>query len=464
MATIHFETLGCKLNQIESESAARCFEEAGFSLDMNPVSATTHEDESVILCVVNTCTVTTKAEQKARRIIRLLQTVYPNAVTLVTGCYAEVEPVEISKLSPDIIVLPGTAKDTLSGIPQKMASAGCSDKASVKKVLSEYISFSPLKNSSFTLATDTFYHHSRSSIKIQDGCNNSCSYCRIHIARGKAVSLNPETVLQRVSLLESKGQKEVVLTGVNLTQYRSVLQGRTMDFADLLQYLIDNTKSIHFRISSLYPERVDDALCTVITSSRVRPHFHLSVQSGSNTVLKNMRRVYNREQVIEACERLRAVKPGCFIACDIITGFPGETDTDWNDTITLAQKCNFSWIHVFPFSPRPGTPAYSMKPQVPARISRQRAAQLTELAISQKTRYIESFVGTPLTGIVEKRHSNEIRAVTENFIHVAVTDNVDTIDPTSLGGKEITLEITEVLTQTDSSDVSSIIEAKGKLV
>jgi len=242
------------------------------------------------------------------------------------------------------------------------------------------------------------------------------------------------------------------------------LNETSVDFADLLQYLLDNTGSINFRIGSLYPERVDDALCAVISHPRVRPHFHLSVQSGSDAVLRNMRRVYNRQQVIDACTRLRQVKPGCFIACDIITGFPAETDQDWNDTMDLARTCAFSWIHVFPFSPRPGTPAYTMKPQVPARVSRERAAQLTELALQQKTDYIESWKGKTLTGIVEKRHPHEIRAVTDNFIHVQITDYPADIDPESLGGKEISLMITEVLTQTDSPDVSSIIEAKGILV
>ncbi len=467
METIHFETLGCKLNQIESESAAHCFEEAGFAIHMDPVSANTQPDPSVILCIVNTCTVTTKAEQKARRIIRLLQDAYPNAVTLVTGCYAEVEPETILKLAPSIVVLPGTAKDTLAGIPQKLtALSGNYQKASVIAALTSHIKLSAVQNSSFTLATDTFYNHSRSSIKIQDGCNNACAYCRIHLARGKAVSLDPDTVLERVKSLEKNGQHEVVLTGVNLTQYKSQLHGQTADFADLLKYLIDNTQDISFRISSLYPERVDDALCTVIQSPRVRPHFHLSVQSGSDAVLKNMRRVYNRQQVLDACNRLRSVKPDCFIACDIITGFPAETDEDWQDTMDLARQCNFSWIHVFPFSPRPGTPAYTMKPQVPARISRTRAAELTSLALQQKTDYIRRWKESskPLTAIVEKRHTNEIRAVTENFIHVLVTEGADGIQPESLGGKQITVEITEVLTQTDAADVSSIIEAKGRLI
>ncbi|MCQ2982337.1 MAG: radical SAM protein, partial [Treponemataceae bacterium] len=312
--TIHFETLGCKLNQIESESAARCFEDAGFGIHMEPVSGSTTPDNSVILCIVNTCTVTTKAEQKARRIIRLLQDIYPQAVTLVTGCYAEVEPAAIAKLASHVVVLPGTAKDTLAGIPAQLKKAveQPADKDVVVKALTSFITLKPVQNSTFTLATDTFYHHSRSSIKIQDGCNNACAYCRIHLARGNAVSLDPETVLERVVNLEKNGQKEVVLTGVNLTQYKSDLNGVAVDFADLLKYLLDNTSSIHFRISSLYPERVDDALCSVICHSRVRPHFHLSVQSGSDAVLRNMRRVYNRQQVIDACNRLRAVKPDCF--------------------------------------------------------------------------------------------------------------------------------------------------------
>jgi threonylcarbamoyladenosine tRNA methylthiotransferase MtaB len=264
--------------------------------------------------------------------------------------------------------------------------------------------------------------HSRSSIKIQDGCNNSCTYCAIHLARGKSVSLDVESVLNRVIQLEKVGQKEVVFTTVNINHYRGEYNGKYLKFAELLDLCLQKTSTIAFRISSLYPEVVDDYFCSVIKNPRVRPHFHISVQSGSNKILKLMNRTYERDAVEKACKLIRTVKKNPFIACDIITGFPGETDEDFEQTLDLCENCQFTWIHIFPFSERKGTVAITLKNKVPQEISKIRCNILTKWAVQQKIKYIESLKGCTRTAILEmlRKPSYTYHCVTDNFLHCQI--------------------------------------------
>ena len=200
-----------------------------------------------------------------------------------------------------------------------------------------------------------------------------------------------------------------------------------------------NTKSVSFRISSLYPERVDDALCKIIQNERIRPHFHLSVQSGSDNILHAMKRPYFAKTVENAVKNIRKIKPNAFIACDIIAGFPGETEKDFELTKELCQKCNFTWIHAFPFSPRPGTEAYKMKNQVPQRIANERVKWLCDEAKKNKKIYIENFIGKEILAIIEKRRTNPVRAVSENFLHLELLGEQNAL--IALQGKEVRVKI-----------------------
>ena len=373
---IHIETLGCRLNQIESESIAKSFSDVGFSISMESVTAKNVIQNEVIMSVLNTCTVTQKSEQKARRIIRLMLEKFPQAVILVTGCYAQLNSEEISQIDKRVFVIGGQIKSRITQIP---------------KLLTEYLQkqdFNPFDfinylqlliktpqlkqffpENTFKLSTSSFFAHSRASLKIQDGCNNNCSYCAIHLARGKSVSIDVKTALERVIELENKGYDEVVLTTVNIGQYRGIFESQYFDFKTLLKYLLENTKKIRFRISSLYPEIIDDSFCDVIKNPRVQPHFHISVQSGSNKILSLMNRRYSKEEVITACKKLKNAKNDPFLACDIITGFPGETDSDFEETMQLCKECGFAWVHAFPYSQRPGTEAVNLNNKVPQYIS-----------------------------------------------------------------------------------------------
>lgn len=513
---VHFETLGCRLNQIESESAARFFADAGFVVDMESMTAAAPVPDNVVLSIINTCTVTGKAEQKARRLIRLLLRKMPRSCVLVTGCYAELEVEAIQAIDQRVCVLPGSRKDLLADIPvelkahlddgceehqieitdflKNLVSRLCKEKPKPTNIKNRHseeeghdkgkdhhhvhesqekksllTSVKPLKNNDlsgftpvadlqntsispvFRLATDTFFAHSRSSIKIQDGCNCECTYCRIHLARGRAVSLDVAEAVARVQQLEEAGQQEVVLTGVNLSQYRGLYQGQRgeeyLNLAGLLKRILENTRSIRIRISSLYPESVDEELCAVISHQRIQPYFHLSVQSGSDTILRAMRRPYRSAQVYRAVELLRQAKNNPFIACDIIAGFPGETDEDFALTQAMCEKCNFAWVHAFPFSPRPGTPAATMKGQVAQSVAGQRVKWLTSFAIQSKCSYISMWKGQVVSAITEhnrqdrknplhSQHDKTVHgengvemqpdngtqqlthAVTENFIHL----------------------------------------------
>ena len=426
---VHFETLGCKLNQAESEGAARTFVDAGFSVTMEPVTAADAVREDMLLCVVNTCTVTAKAEQKARRIIRLLLSKFPACAVIVTGCYAQLNREEIRAIDSRICVLGGQKKGALADVPaivlkELEADAGLHGENLALILQNRFDSHGGEPVSQFRLSTDSFLNHSRASIKIQDGCNAVCTYCRIRLARGKSVSLAAQEVIDRVRAMEEAGQSEVVITTVNIAQYHGAWQDGFVDFAGLLELLIANTEIIGIRISSLYPEIVTERLAKIIENPRVCPHFHISIQSGSDRVLEKMKRPYRISVVYRAIELLRRAKKNPFLACDIIAGFPGETDEDFALTMEMLRKTEMTFVHAFPFSARPGTEAYSMRPMVPNSIAGKRIAELEAYSRESKAAYINSFVGAELPAVCETVHRAKlskdrivVHAVTGNFLH-----------------------------------------------
>ncbi|MGL4986101.1 MAG: tRNA (N(6)-L-threonylcarbamoyladenosine(37)-C(2))-methylthiotransferase MtaB [Treponemataceae bacterium] len=457
MYTVHFETLGCKLNQIESESLANSFAKAGFAVKMKSFFAGSHDisKSKTILCVVNTCTVTGKAEQKARRAIRLLLKNNPDAVVLVTGCYAAVEEKTIENLDVKrVIAISGKLKEYLVDLPSAFFTFLHSSDYTLITLFEWFVAWKKqfLQNchqkahNSFNLTTDDFMIHSRASLKIQDGCDSNCSYCRIKLARGKSVSLCVNEILERVLQLEQKNHAEVILTGVNLSQYKGTFNNnennsseKIYDLPKLLDFLLKNTQKICFRVSSLYPHQITDEFCSVIKHSRIRPHFHLSVQSGSNKILQKMHRNYVYDDIIQAVEKLRKTKIDPFIACDIIVGFPDETEDDFELTLSLCTACNFSWIHAFSFSARPDTEAFLLKDTVSPVIKQFRIKKLLDLACMQKTVYANKWIGKNLSAVVEKGRVGTVRAVTENFLHAEIKTNEQ-----NLAGKEVYITIDTV--------------------
>lgn len=441
MNTVVIETLGCRLNQIESEAAGHFFVENQFNVEMFPLTSQTSENFEVCMAILNTCDVTQKAEQKARRIIRLMLKKFPNATILVTGCYAQLSKDEILKIDDRICVIGGQIKSRIEKIPNLLKESISKENWNpinfAKDVQSQIADKKILKKDfpeeAFKLSTSSLLTHSRPSLKIQDGCNSNCSYCTIHFARGHSVSIDVQTAISRVLELESLGNSEVVLTTVNIAQYKGRWKDGFCNFSQLLEILIEKTKFINFRISSLYPEVVTDEFCRIISSPRVRPHFHISVQSGSDKILGLMNRAYNSQNVIDACNKLRMAKKNPFIACDIIAGFPGETEDDFNQTMQLCKMCDFSWVHAFPFSERPGTLAVKLKNKVPQSISTERAKKITSWAIQQKINYINQYKGIELSAILETKKTPLVVAknlfvyhlMTENFIHCRLQSDIN---------------------------------------
>jgi threonylcarbamoyladenosine tRNA methylthiotransferase MtaB len=367
---------------------------------------------------------------------------FPSASVIVTGCYAQLSPAEIKAIDPRICVIGGQMKSRLSEVPDLLKDYKTKEdwKAEVfadilRKKITSIPQLKPgFPENSFKLSATSFLSHSRASIKIQDGCNNNCAFCAIHIARGRSVSLDVQSAIERVQELEAKGHDEVVLTTVNIGQYKGAYKDGFCDFPEMLQLLLLNTKHIKFRISSLYPEIVTEKFCRVISDERVQPHFHISVQSGSNKILSLMNRQYKAVDVENACRMLRKAKSNPFIACDIITGFPGEKDEDFNQTMELCRACDFAWVHAFPYSERPGTAAAVMKEKVPQSVSGERAKEITDWAIAQKIKYVEAFKGQEMTAVLEtarrpaaiSENANSrviYHAVTDNFIHCEIISN-----------------------------------------
>ncbi|MDR0784910.1 MAG: tRNA (N(6)-L-threonylcarbamoyladenosine(37)-C(2))-methylthiotransferase MtaB [Treponema sp.] len=390
--TVSIHTLGCKLNQTESESLAVAFRDRGYEI--------VPEDRNPDIFVVNTCTVTSMAEQKARGIIR--NAAKKAACVLVCGCYARLDGEQIERLNDNVFVVdPKNWSTVFSEITERLHLQPSTPNPQV-----------PITES----------RRSRAFLKLQDGCDKLCAYCRVRLARGGSVSASAEEALARLRAFENEGYAEAVLTGVNLNLYRD--GGK--DLAGLLQFLVKGTERIRLRLSSLEPEAVTTELLEALAHRRVRPHFHLSVQSGSDSVLRRMRRPYTAALVEEKAALLRRVKDDPFLACDVIAGFPGESQADFERTYELCKRVGFAWIHAFPFSSRPGTEAFDMTGRVSGKEIVRRVSLLTELARSGRRGYVDRCLrrGGEIEAVVERRRDstpkNCVTAVSENYLKLLV--------------------------------------------
>ena len=400
---VYVYTLGCRVNQCESEAVAESFARSGHEV----LKSGTDAD----LIIVNTCTVTSKAEQKARREIRLFAKTCP---VLVTGCYAQVNSKEVEGLSSNVVVLPLIRKPELLGLAEYLK--GNTD--DVLTAIKAYVSSKGKPGSLFDFAPSEFSYHSRSYLKVQDGCDNNCAFCRVHIARGKSQSLDWKTVVERALEIEKKGYHEIVLTGVNLTMYDH--QGRGL--GGLLEHLLEAVgPDMRFRLSSLEPDHIDDLLIRQLADYRMQPYFHIPIQSASDKVIKRINRVYDSSHLEYVIGRLREVKEDPFLACDIITGLPGEDDKEFEITRSFLQRHGFALMHVFPFSPRPDTALENARDKVPESIRDERAAILRDLSLKLNKAYVDRQVGKKAEVILEGRRTGKWYGLTGNYIKLDVT-------------------------------------------
>jgi threonylcarbamoyladenosine tRNA methylthiotransferase MtaB len=412
MPSVLVYTLGCKLNQLESESIISAFMRAGFMLH----NASDKTPPSII--IINTCTVTSKADQKARRIIRKTLRDCPDSCVLVTGCYALLDHAQLDELDINprkrLFTLKGMGKKRILSLPEFIHNN--TDIREAVKAWHEN-GLGSVGTDVFQFSPERFSRHTRGFIKIQDGCGKRCTYCRIRLARGPSVSLDAERALARLRILE-ENHAEAVLTGVNICQYHD--ENSAANFPRFLEYLMAGTSKIKLRLSTLAPEYIDEDLAAVLSNKRIRPHFHLSVQSGSDEVLEKMGRDYNAQTVEKAVTLLREAKDDPFLACDIISGFPGENIADFDKTYGVCRKIDFAWIHVFPYSKRPGTPAWSFPGVVQDKEISRRSRLLINLAKQGREGYIKRWLGREADVLVENSSGKYCRGVSENYLKLAI--------------------------------------------
>lgn len=370
---VSFHTLGCKLNFSESSTLARLFEEGGFErVGVN---------DAADICVINSCSVTEHADKKCRNIIRKLHRRNPEAIIAVTGCYAQLKPQEIAEIEGVDIVLGNNDKADLYKRVVELSQRGATEVYSCH--CDEITRF---------FAAFSSGDRTRSFLKVQDGCDYKCAYCTIHYARGSSRNIPIADIVEQARQVAASGLKEIVITGVNTGDF-----GRTTGekMIDLLRALNDVEGIERYRISSIEPNLITDEIIEFCAASlKFQHHFHIPLQSGSDHILGLMRRRYTSAKFADRIEKIRSLMPDAFIGIDVITGFPGETEEDFQQTYDLLARLRPAFLHIFPFSERPGTPAVDMPNKVPSYISTQRVARLEELCRELHYEFCAQGVGT----------------------------------------------------------------------
>ena len=370
---VSFHTLGCKLNFSESSTLARLFEEGGFErVGVN---------DAADICVINSCSVTEHADKKCRNIIRKLHRRNPEAIIAVTGCYAQLKPQEIAEIEGVDIVLGNNDKADLYKRVVELSKRGAAEVYSCH--CDEITRF---------FAAFSSGDRTRSFLKVQDGCDYKCAYCTIHYARGSSRNIPISEIVEQARQVAASGLKEIVITGVNTGDF-----GRTTGekMIDLLRALNEVEGIERYRISSIEPNLITDEIIEFCAASpKFQHHFHIPLQSGSDHILGLMRRRYTSAKFADRIEKIRSLMPDAFIGIDVITGFPGETEEDFQQTYDLLARLHPAFLHIFPFSERPGTPAVDMPDKVPSYISTQRVARLEELCRELHYEFCAQGIGT----------------------------------------------------------------------
>lgn len=409
MLTLSSRTFGCKLNQSETEGAVATLFATHFS---KPLS-----DEDPDVYLINTCTVTSRGEGKARTVIRGLLRRETPLLIIVTGCYARTESKRLSEIAPEVFVVEGPPTDLcvlLEGVAPPTSIKELKDILKKKRGVRDI-------DSDFPFALNNTPVRSRFFLKIQDGCDRVCAYCRVKIARGKSRFLEIDEIINRFRKIVERGYTEVVLTGVHIDSYPSL--------GLLLKRLTTETQGARIRLTSLDPYPGDDDFFVILRHPRICPHFHVSLQSGSSSVLKRMRRNYSSQQAFEFIQSLKETSDDPHIAADIITGFPGETDDDFAETVSFVHSVGFSSLHVFSYSPRPGTEAFSMSGGVQPEIIKKRTSFLKAIGDKALTTYSNRQKGLQLNLLVEQKRGNILMGTTENYLKAKVSE---TTPPTDL--------------------------------
>lgn len=396
---VSFHTLGCKLNFSETSTLARQFESGGYER--------VSDERDADICVINSCSVTEHADKKCRNLVRRIHRRNPQAIIAVTGCYAQLKPEEIAAIDGVDIVLGNNYKGELYKVTSEMLAKA--DKPFVSSCSAEELT-------SFFAAFSSG-DRTRAFLKVQDGCDYKCAYCTIYYARGSSRNMPIADLVAEANRIAQLGQKEIVITGVNTGDF-----GRTTgeSFIDLLRAL-DGVEGIErYRISSIEPNLLTDEIIGFCASSqKFQPHFHIPLQSGCDKILASMRRRYTTERYAARIEAVRRAMPEAFIGVDVIVGFPGETDSDFEATYDFISGINPSYLHIFPFSERPGTPAVDFTGKVPPQVATLRVKRLEELCGRLHREFCERFVGRRLEVLFEGAcRGGMMSGFTGNYIKV----------------------------------------------
>jgi len=426
--TTSFYTLGCKLNFSETSTISRDLEEEGYAKIDFELGADIY--------VINTCSVTDQADKKCRNIVRKALKYNPNAFIVVIGCYAQLKPEEISRIKGVDLVLGAQEKFNISNYL----------KDTVKKKKAVLLN-QPIKN------VKTFYpgysvgDRTRSFFKVQDGCNYFCSFCTIPLARGKSRSGTISQTIDKAKEIGNSEVKEVVLTGINIGDFG---HGTKENFYQLINKLEELNNISRFRISSIEPDLLSEEIIEFVNSSeKFVPHFHIPLQSGSNFLLKKMRRKYNTDLYFSRIELIKKLMPHACIGVDVIVGFPGETEEEFNKTIDYIKSLPVSYLHVFTYSERANTNAHKMNEIVPMEIRRKRSKQLRILSLKLKLQFYNENIGYMGKVLFESKEDNFLIGFTENYLKVKIPFKPKMINTI----QEVRIE-----------KISSDIEAYGSIV
>jgi threonylcarbamoyladenosine tRNA methylthiotransferase MtaB len=400
---VAFYTLGCKLNFSETSTISRQFEERGFlKVDFQ---------DNPDIFIINTCSVTENADKKCKKIVKEAKKISPDSYVTIIGCYAQLKPQEISEIEGVDAVLGAAEKFRLIELLDDFA------KAQDTKILASEIQEATIYNNAYSINDRT-----RTFLKIQDGCNYGCAFCTIPLARGKSRSSTIESVLKSAREVAATGVKEIVLTGVNIGDFGIVEGKRNERFADLV-FAIDEVERINrFRISSIEPNLLTNEIISFVANSkRFVPHFHVPLQSGSNTILRKMGRRYLRELYVDRVTKIKTLMPHACIGVDVIVGFPGETDELFLETYNFLNELDVSYLHVFSYSERANTRAAEMDEIVPIKKRNERSKMLRILSEKKRRKFYNENLGKTFTVLFEEGVENgKIHGFTENYIRVAV--------------------------------------------
>ncbi len=406
---IALDSLGCKLNQAEIELLARQFTEAGYTV-VSP-------DDRADIYILNTCTVTHIADRKSRHQLRMAHMRNPDALLVATGCYAQRAPRELARIEGVRIVLDNNEKTNLL---QVLAEAG-------------YInSRTPALDKS--AVNHRSISRTRALVKVQDGCSSFCSYCIVPLVRNREESLPAERVVAEVSQRAAEGYREVILTGVKIGSYNY----NGINLKGLLELILAGTEIERLRLSSLQPPEISPGLIGLWRNDRLCRHFHMSLQSGSDAVLRRMNRQYTAGEYEQSVSLIRTLVPGAAITTDIMVGFPGETGTEFEKSYDFCRQIEFARIHVFPYSPREGTGAAVMPEQIGDRIKRQRSRKMLALAGESAQNFSRRFQGETMPVLWEKQTDGTWSGLTDNYVRVYTRSSGD------LSNRLLPAKLTEV--------------------